>query len=107
MYRNTIVVDQLHERGEITFLLVWSCMLHCSTVFRLVGTIMPDPATGRQSCLALLINVARALRACGLDDNDDEGGKYRMCKEGFEPSIQRAVVLIVLDFEFHNTASLS
>lgn len=58
MYRNAIAADQLHERGGLTFLLLWSFMIFCSTFSQMVGTVMPDASTG--------VNVAQLLHSLSL-----------------------------------------
>lgn len=45
-YRNAIAAGQQHERAGLTFLLLWSFMIFCSTLSQLVATIAPDPLTG-------------------------------------------------------------
>ena len=58
LYQNALVTDQLHSRGGLTFLLIWSFMLFCSTLSQMVMTIMPNAATG--------VNVAMLLYMLSL-----------------------------------------
>lgn len=58
MYHNAITVGQLHERGGLMFLLLWSYMLFCSTFSQMVVSIMPNAATG--------INIASLLYSLSL-----------------------------------------
>jgi ATP-binding cassette, subfamily G (WHITE), member 2, PDR len=46
LYNNALVTDQLHSRGGLTFLLLWSFMLFLSTLSQMVMTTMPNAATG-------------------------------------------------------------
>ena len=46
MYHNALATDQLHARGGLVFLLIWSFMLFCSSFSQMVATVMPDAATG-------------------------------------------------------------
>ena len=46
MYRNAVATDQLNERGALMFLIIWSFLVFSSTFSQMLGTIMPDAATG-------------------------------------------------------------
>ena len=58
MNRNASVLGELHQRGGLMFLLMWSYMLFCSTFSQMIGTIMPDASTG--------VNVASLLYSLSL-----------------------------------------
>lgn len=46
LHRNAMTMDQVHERGGLMFLLLWSYMIFCSTFAQMFGTIVPDAPTG-------------------------------------------------------------
>jgi ABC-type multidrug transport system permease subunit len=62
MHRNAIVAGQLNERSILMFLLIWSFMVFSSTFSLMLGTVMPDAATG-VNISALLFGLS--LIFCG------------------------------------------
>lgn len=46
MQRNAILIGQQDERSSLMFLLIWSFLIFSSTFSHMLGTIMPDAATG-------------------------------------------------------------
>ena len=46
MYHNAVIAQQVNERGAIVFLTMWSFLIFSSTFSQMLGTIMPDAATG-------------------------------------------------------------
>lgn len=58
MYKNAIATDQLNERGALMFLVNVSFFLFSSTFSQMLGTIMPDAATG--------INISALLYTLSL-----------------------------------------
>lgn len=53
LYRTGLATESLNARGALTFFFLWSYMIFSSTFAQLVGSIIPDAATG--------INVANLL----------------------------------------------
>jgi len=58
MYGNAFATDMLNERGGLMFLIIWSYLTFSSTFSQMLGTIMPDAATG--------VNVSALLYSLSL-----------------------------------------
>jgi ATP-binding cassette, subfamily G (WHITE), member 2, PDR len=58
MHRNALMTRQLHERGGLMFLLTWSFLMFSSTFSQMLGTVMPDAATG--------VNISALLYSLSL-----------------------------------------
>ena len=58
MFRNAIATDELHERGGLMFLIIWSFMVFSSTFSQMLATVMPDAATG--------VNISALLYSLSL-----------------------------------------
>jgi ATP-binding cassette, subfamily G (WHITE), member 2, PDR len=58
MYKNAEATNQLAERGFLMFLASWSFLLFSSTFSQMLGTIMPEAATG--------INISALLYSLSL-----------------------------------------